>query len=27
VSQWRPEPSPFPSVEVKTTLAAIGRKS
>jgi O-methyltransferase involved in polyketide biosynthesis len=26
VSQWRPEPSPFPSVEVKTTLAAIGRK-
>ena len=26
VSQWRPEPSPFPSVEVRTALAAIGRK-
>jgi O-methyltransferase involved in polyketide biosynthesis len=27
VSAWRPEPSPFPSVEVTTTLAAVGRKS
>ncbi len=26
VSHWRPEPSPFPSADVKTTLAAVGRK-
>jgi O-methyltransferase involved in polyketide biosynthesis len=26
VSRWRPEPSPFPAVEVETTLAAVGRK-
>jgi hypothetical protein len=26
VSRWRPEPSPFPCVEVETTLAGVGRK-
>jgi O-methyltransferase involved in polyketide biosynthesis len=26
VSRWRPEPSPFPSPDVETTLAAVGRK-
>jgi O-methyltransferase involved in polyketide biosynthesis len=27
VSRWRPEASPFPSPDVGTTLAAVGRKS